>query len=80
MGLNLAGDEPRRPRRARGSAGLWQLRELSEHAQTVEILGRTCRCVDLLALIRLKKAAGRPKNLETVAELEALREELGRQE
>jgi hypothetical protein len=31
--------------------------------------------VDLPALIRLKRAAGRPKDLEVVAELEALYEE-----
>jgi hypothetical protein len=35
-------------------------------------------CVDLDALIRLKRAAGRPKDLEVLAELEALTEEHGR--
>jgi len=49
--------------------------ELNEHAETVEVLGLTCRCVDLPTLIRLKKAAGRPKDLEAIAELEAIREE-----
>jgi hypothetical protein len=29
-------------------------------------------CVDLATLIRLKRAAGRPKDLEAVAELELL--------
>jgi hypothetical protein len=32
-------------------------------------------CVDLPTLVRIKRAAGRPKDLEAVAELEALREE-----
>jgi hypothetical protein len=32
-------------------------------------------CVDLETLIRLKRAAGRPKDLERIAELEAIREE-----
>lgn len=54
--------------------------ELSEHAETVEVLGLTCLCVDLPTLIRLKKAAGRPKDLEAIAELEALREEHDRRE
>lgn len=34
-----------------------------------------CRCVDLDTLIRLKRAAGRPKDLETIAELELRRDE-----
>jgi predicted nucleotidyltransferase len=33
------------------------------------------RCVDLPTLIRLKRAAGRPKDFEAIAELEALAEE-----
>lgn len=32
-------------------------------------------CVDLKTLIRLKRAAGRPKDLEAIAELEVLLEE-----
>jgi predicted nucleotidyltransferase len=36
------------------------------------------RCVDLTALIQLKRAAGRPKDLEVIAELEALHEERDR--
>jgi hypothetical protein len=34
--------------------------------------------VDLPTLIKLKRAAGRPKDLEAIAELEALREETSR--
>lgn len=41
-----------------------------------ELLGLQCRFVDLEMLIHLKRAAGRPKDLERIAELEALREEL----
>lgn len=37
--------------------------------------GIVCRSVDLDTLIRLKRAAGRPKDFEGIAELEALREE-----
>ena len=35
-----------------------------------------CRCLDLDTLIRVKRAAGRPKDFEAIAELEILREEL----
>jgi hypothetical protein len=40
-----------------------------------EIAGLDCRFVNLPTLIRLKRAAGRPKDLERIAELEALRQE-----
>lgn len=45
------------------------------HSEMREVLGCACRFVDLDTLIRLKRAAGRPKDLERVAELEALRAE-----
>ena len=37
--------------------------------------GHTCRCVTLERLIQLKRAAGRPKDLEVIAELQAILEE-----
>ncbi len=45
--------------------------------QTVELVvfGIACRAVTLDMLITLKRAAGRPKDLEAIAELEALRDE-----
>jgi predicted nucleotidyltransferase len=42
----------------------------------VELFGLRCRCVDLDTLIAAKRAAGRPKDLEVVAELESVRDEL----
>ena len=45
---------------------------LLPHTIEVEIFGRRCRCLNLPALIRAKRAAGRPKDLEALAELEAL--------
>ena len=36
---------------------------------------RDCLCLDLRRLIQVKRAAGRPKDLEVIAELEALLEE-----
>ena len=41
----------------------------------VELFGFRCRCVTLDTLIHLKRAAGRPKDLEVLAELEAINEE-----
>ena len=42
---------------------------------TVSIFGFDCRCLTLEALIRVKRAVGRPRDLEAIAELEALLEE-----
>ncbi|MCY4660614.1 MAG: hypothetical protein OXF93_12495 [Acidobacteria bacterium] len=39
--------------------------------------GVTCRCVTLDRLIHLKRSAGRVKDFEAIAELEALRDERG---
>ncbi len=44
-------------------------------SRLLQAFGVEFRCVDLTALIRLKRAAGRPKDLEAIAELEALLEE-----
>lgn len=38
--------------------------------------GIPCRCLGLERLIHVKRAAGRPKDFEAVAELEAIREEV----
>ncbi len=51
---------------------------LVPHAVDIEIFGYRCRCLDLPGLIRAKRAAGRPKDLEVLAELEALLEERDR--
>ncbi|MCY4074296.1 MAG: hypothetical protein OXH04_02560 [Acidobacteria bacterium] len=47
-------------------------------SEKVTAFGVTCRCVTLERLIRLKRAAGRVKDLEAVAELELLRDERSR--
>lgn len=49
--------------------------ELLAASQELPLFGRACRSVTLDGLIRLKRAAGRPKDLEAIAELEALRDE-----
>jgi len=48
---------------------------LVEHTFGVDLFGHACKCLDLLTLIATKRAAGRPRDLEVVAELEALHEE-----
>jgi predicted nucleotidyltransferase len=54
--------------------------DLLPFSNEVEIFGFRCRCVTLPKLIDLKRAAGRPKDLEVLAELKALLEESGRQD
>ena len=46
--------------------------DLLAHSFETEIFGLRCRCLDLPALIRAKRAAGRPKDLEAIAELESI--------
>jgi len=45
----------------------------------MEFFGYPALCLDLPWLIRVKRAAGRPKDLEAIAELEALLEERNKQ-
>ncbi len=52
--------------------------ELRPHTIELELFGIRCLCLDLDKLIEVKRAAGRPKDLEVLAELEAIRDERGR--
>ena len=54
--------------------------DLLPHALTITIFGREVQLLNLPWLIRVKRAAGRPKDLEVIAELEALQEEIARDE
>ena len=49
--------------------------ELLPHTVEITAFGILCRCLDFPALIRAKRAAGRTKDLNVVAELETLIEE-----
>lgn len=49
--------------------------ELRSHTIEIEAFGVTCLCLNLEKLIDVKRAAGCPKDLEVVAELEAIWEE-----
>jgi predicted nucleotidyltransferase len=53
-------------------AGGGSYADLLPHAAQVAMEDLRFLCVDLATLIRLKRAAGRPKDLEAVAELELL--------
>ncbi|MGK2859909.1 MAG: nucleotidyl transferase AbiEii/AbiGii toxin family protein [Thermoanaerobaculia bacterium] len=57
------------------AAGGGSFPNLENRTIVLLLFGIECRCVDLDTLIRLKRAAGRPKDLETIAELELRREE-----
>lgn len=52
--------------------------QLLKNTIEVEAFGLKCRCVTLERLIQLKRAAGRPKDIETISELQALLEQRGR--
>lgn len=48
---------------------------LLPHADAIELFGLCCQCLGLEKLIAVKRAAGRPKDLEAIAELQAVLEE-----
>jgi hypothetical protein len=50
---------------------------LLPHSVAIELFGHPVRCLDLPTLIQVKRAAGRAKDLEVVAELEVLLDETG---
>ena len=49
--------------------------ELLPHSIRLRLYDVECFCLGLTRLIHVKRAAGRPKDLETIAELEAILEE-----
>jgi predicted nucleotidyltransferase len=51
--------------------------DLIAHTMEVTLFRHHTRCLNLEWLIATKRAAGRPRDLEAIAELEALREEIG---
>ena len=56
-------------------AGGGKFETLIDESSAIEIFGVSCLCVSLEKLIQLKRAAGRPKDLEVIAELELIRDE-----
>ena len=61
-------------------AGGGNYAQLLPHIVEMKAFGVRCKCVTLERLIQLKRAAGRPKDLESVAELQRLLEERRKRE
>ena len=51
---------------------------LERHTISIDLFDHECKCIDLVWLIKTKRAAGRPRDFEAIAELEALLEERDR--
>jgi len=49
--------------------------DLQRDAIEIKLFGVACRCLGLRRLIEVKQAAGRPRDLEAIAELQALLDE-----
>jgi predicted nucleotidyltransferase len=58
-------------------AGGGRYQDLLPGTIELQVFGMQCRCLSLAQLIRAKRAAGRPRDLEALAELEAIEEEEG---
>ncbi len=56
-------------------AGGGRYKDLLPDCITITVFGATCHCLGLERLIQVKRAAGRPRDPEAVAELEAILEE-----
>lgn len=56
-------------------SGVGGYTEAAASAVTAEVFGIACKFLDLDSLIAAKRAAGRPKDFEALAELEIIREE-----
>jgi hypothetical protein len=55
--------------------GVGDFRAAAGDALELTLFGTRCLCISLPRLIQAKRAAGRPKDLEVLAELEAIEEE-----
>jgi len=55
-------------------AGLGPYSAVRAASESMLVFGESCKLLSLVGLIKAKKAAGRPRDLAAVAELEALRE------
>lgn len=53
-------------------AGAGRYENIVGSSMEVTLFGLECRCADLQTLLQSKRAAGRPKDFEVVAELEAI--------
>ena len=51
--------------------------DLFPHSVEITISGKRCLALDLPMLITVKRAAGRPKDFDAIAELEVIRDARG---
>lgn len=51
--------------------------DLLPHSVPLRVFGMDCHCLGLKRLIEVKRAVGRPKDYESIAELEAMLDERG---
>jgi hypothetical protein len=73
LGLNFTLDTDFGPLDLLGEAtGGGTYQALLAHTVTLDLFGGPCLCVDLPTLIGLKRAAGRPKDILALGELEAI--------
>ena len=61
-------------------AGGGTYEDLLPHSNRIQLYGVECMCLGLEKLIQVKRAAGRPKDLEAIAELTAILEERNRRD
>jgi hypothetical protein len=75
-GLNFTLDTDMGPIDLLGEvAGIGQYADAVAASELTTLFGRSCRILTLDALIRSKRAAGRPRDLEAVKELETLKDQ-----
>lgn len=74
--LTALGFRPRLPVEASGSHPI-EFEELWERSVVVDIEGTPARVASIADLIRLKRIAGRPVDLEDIAALEEIQEHRG---
>lgn len=55
--------------------GIGDFHEVKKHSEPIEIDGRSCHILRIEALIAAKQAMGRPKDLETIRQLEVIQRE-----
>lgn len=76
QGLNFTFDTAAGPLDCLGEiTGVGGFQAVVARSHEAEVYGLSCWFIDLDALIDAKRAAGRPKDYEAIAELEAIREE-----
>ena len=56
--------------------GIGNFQTVRQHSEIIKVDGHSCRILRIEALINAKKAMGRPKDIETIQQLEVIRRAL----